>query len=128
MTIGGVAATGVNVTSSTTIAATTGAHAAGLVDVTVKNRQPRVHAGRCVLVHERRRDAHADSDRHPHRDPHVHPDADAEPDTDGDPDGVGHADDNSDTDGDINSHVHADSDTHRDTDGDADADPDGHRP
>ena len=35
--IGGVAATGVNVVSSSSITATTGAHAAGLVDVLVKN-------------------------------------------------------------------------------------------
>lgn len=37
VTIGGVAATGVSVVNSTTITATTGAHADGLVDVTVKN-------------------------------------------------------------------------------------------
>ena len=35
--VGGVAATGVNVVNATTIMATTGAHADGLVDVTVKN-------------------------------------------------------------------------------------------
>ena len=37
VTIGGVAATGVNVLSSTSITSTTGAHASGVVDVTVKN-------------------------------------------------------------------------------------------
>lgn len=37
VTIGGVAAAGVSVVNSTTITATTGAHADGLVDVTVKN-------------------------------------------------------------------------------------------